>query len=618
MPESGGVQMGFITRAVAAACCFLASLPVLAQALPDGEVIYFSQCASCHELGIGNVPDRDGLGERAPEYIENMLTTWSMRTQGELLSHPERRAVATWLARVPASALPDPRDLFPPGAYCQANIGIANPLAGPAWNGWSPGVSNSRTQSAAAAGLTAAGVRDLELKWAFGVPGVDSVGSQVSVVGERVFVGARNGMVYSLDRQTGCIEWTFEANGGVRSTPVVATEGDRPAVYFGDAFANFYALDALTGEQLWRVKADAHTSASVTGPATLSDGRVYVPIAALEEARSSWPLYECCTFRGSMLVLDAETGDEVWRARTIAPGAEPIGENRVGTRMWGPSGVGVWGAPAIDPASGRAFIGTGNQLSEPATIKSNAVIAFNAQNGEELWSQQTTVGDIWNVACLNEGDRFASAPEECGPDYDFGAAPVFVTRADGQDILLAGQKSGVIYAFDPDSGDLLWERQAGAGGVLGGIEWGFAADSRAAYVSISEVIELEPGDAGGLMAIDLMDGSVLWEALPSAASCDNRIGCSTAQPGAVSAMPGVVFSGSVDGHVRAYDAMTGEVIWDYDTVRQFDTVNGVPAIGGALNGPGASIAGGMVFVGSGYSSFGMMPGNVILAFGADD
>lgn len=591
----------------------LGALPAAAQQAPNGEGIYAEQCARCHDAGIALVPTREALGAFTPEIIENTLTTFAMSNIGEGMSHAERRAVAEYVAGAPG-ALPAPLDVIPASARCTASPNVANPLAGPAWNGWSPGVSNSRMQSAEAAGLTAADVPSLELRWAFGVPGVASSGSQATVVGDRVFVGSRNGMLWSLDRETGCLVWAFEADGGIRSTPVVADDG---LLFFGDSFAQVYALDALTGEQRWKIKVDDHDIAMITGGTTYYDGRLYVPVSSIEESPASMPTYECCTFRGSLVALEADTGDLIWKTSTISRGAEPTGENGYGARTWGPSGAAIWSAPTIDPARNRVYATTGDNYSSPATPTSDAIMAFDMASGDVLWTRQTLPGDAWNVSCLAEaGDRF-NCPEDAGPDYDFGSSAVLATRADGSSILLAGQKSGMLYGIDPDDGELIWERNVGDGGVLGGIEWGFAADGDAAYVAVSEAFEKPAGEAGGVAAIDLTDGSIRWEAPPAQDSCENRVGCNTAQPAAVSAIPGVIFSGSIDGHLRAYDAVTGEVVWDYDTVREYDTVNGVPAHGGAMNGPGVSVAGGMVFVSAGYSSFGYMPGNVLLAFSVD-
>jgi len=594
----------------------LASLPVAAQRAPDGESVYDTTCARCHETGFPRVPTLEMLRGFTPEFIENSLSTFAMRSIGEGLSHAERRAVAEYAANAPGS-LPAPLDVIPQSAYCRASGNIANPVLGPAWNGWSPGLANSRVQSAEAAGLAAADVPELELKWAFGMPGVSSSGSQTTIAGQRVFVGARNGMLYSLDRDTGCIAWTFEADGGIRSTPVV--DQDEAVVFFGDSFAQIYALDALTGALRWKVEVEEHDIAMITGATIYYDGTLYVPVSSIEESPAVMPNYECCTFRGSLVALDAASGNLKWKTRTISRGPEPTGENSAGARMWGPSGAAIWSAPTIDVERDRIYVATGDNYSEPAVPTSDAIMAFDRESGQVLWSQQTLPNDVWNLSCLveDEAGQF-NCPEGEGPDYDFGSSTVLATRSDGSSILLAGQKSGVLYGLDPDDGELLWETRVGDGGVLGGIEWGFAADGTAAYAAVSEVFEKQAGDAGGLSAVDLMTGAILWEAQPSPTSCENRIGCNTAQPAAVSAIPGVVFSGSVDGHLRGYDARTGEVIWDFDTVRNYATVNGVPGYGGSFNGPGASIAGGMLFVSSGYAGFGLMPGNVLLAFGVDD
>jgi polyvinyl alcohol dehydrogenase (cytochrome) len=606
--------MRFTTLALAITIGSGVGLPVAAQPSPNGEALYLEKCARCHDTGMPLVPTPEALRAFSPEVIENALSTFAMRSQGEGLSHAERRAVSEYAAGAPAGSFKAPLELISDSAYCSANPNIANPLAGAAWNGWSPGNANSRFQTAAAAGLTSADVRGLKLKWAFGIPGVSSSGSQTTVVGQRVFVGTRNGMVYSLDAETGCIAWTFEAEGGVRSTPVVSQEGGTNTVYFGDAFANVYALDAVSGVPRWKTKVESHPIAMITGGTVYHDGRLYVPVSSIEESPATLQTYECCTFRGSLVALDAADGDEIWRMRTIARGAEPTGRNSVGAQTWGPSGAAIWSAPTLAPERNRIYVTTGDNYSNPPVATSDAIMALALDSGRILWTQQTLPGDVWNVSCLAEGDAAVNCPEDEGPDYDFGSSAALATRSDGSSILLAGQKSGVLYGLDPDNGELLWQRRVGDGGVLGGIEWGFATDGNAAYVSISEAFEKAPGDAGGLSAVDLATGRVLWEADPAQDSCANRNGCNTAQPAAVSAIPGVVFSGSVDGHLRAYDASNGAVIWDFDTVREFDTVNGVPAHGGAFNGPGASVAGGMVFVTPGYAGFGLMQGNVLLAF----
>ena len=498
--------------------------------------------------------------------------------------------------------------------------GPSNPLAGPSWNGWGVDLRNSRFQSAAAAGLTPENVPRLTLKWAFGLPGVAASGSQISVSGRRAFVGSRNGVVYSLDTRSGCLVWAFEADAGVRSTPVVArsADGTPTGLYFGDSHAQAYALDPLTGALRWKVKLEDHPDAIITGAIAYFAGRLYVPMSSLEEGTGILATYECCTFRGSVTALDAATGRRLWKTYTIPDAAKPTTKNARGTQLWGPSGGSVWSSPVLDPDRNRLYVATGDSYSNPAARETDAILALSMDSGRVVWVRQTLAGDAWNVGCLEaSGPGRLNCPEEAGPDHDFSSSPVLSVYPDGRRVLLAGQKSGAMYGINPESGELLWNTQAGEGGVLGGIEWGFATDGNLAYASLSGALEKKAGEAGGLVALGVLDGKAHWRVPPTADTCGARAGCNTGQPAAVSAIPGVVFSGSLDGHLRAYDAATGRVLWDFDTARPFETVNGVLARGGSINGPGATIVGGMLFVSSGYSSLGFMPGNVLLAFSVD-
>jgi polyvinyl alcohol dehydrogenase (cytochrome) len=603
---------------VIAAVVSLAAVPALAQA-PSGEVVYKQNCAACHEGSLARMPTRAALRELTPEHVETALSSFSMRRQGANLSPAERRAVAEFVTGRPSGSYRAPLEIIPKSAYCAAGVtGASAPLTGASWNGWGVDARNTRFQPASAAGLTAADVPKLKLKWAFGVPGVSASGSQVSVVGSRVFVGTRNGIVYSLDAKTGCLVWAYEASAAVRSTPLAVSQGGNDTVYFGDAHAQVYAVDAKTGALKWKTKAEDHLDAIITGGVSYANGRVFVPVASMEEASGALPTYQCCTFRGSVLALDAASGKQIWKTYTIPEEPQQTTRSTRGTQLFGPSGAGVWGAPALDPERNRVFVATGDAYSQPAAPSTDAIMALAMDSGKIVWVRQTLAGDAWNTACF--GPKTAgveNCPTGAGPDHDFGAAPALVT-AGGRRLVIAGQKSGELYAVNADSGAMVWKMRAGEGGILGGIEWGFATDGTSAFVSLSNAFEKKPGEAGGVLSVNLADGKTRWTAPPSADTCAGRAGCNTAQPAAVSAMPGVVFSGALDGHLRAYDAATGKVIWDVDTARAYDsTVNGVAAKGGGMNGPGATVAGGMLFVNSGYGSIGFMAGNAILAFSVD-
>jgi polyvinyl alcohol dehydrogenase (cytochrome) len=556
------------------------------------------------------------------DHIETTMTSWTMRRQAAGLTRSERRAVAEFLAGEPAGSLRPPLERIAKQAYCNAEAAAPSAPQSGVWNGWGAGSANARHQPADQAGLSAGDVPRLSLKWAFGVPGVSSSGSQVTVAENRVFVGSRNGILYALNAGTGCIAWAFEADSGIRSTPVVdrAGPGQPMLVFFGDSRAQVYAVDLRTGVLRWKTRVDDHLDALITAGVAIAAGRVYVPVSSVEEVAAATPDYPCCTFRGSVAALDASTGKQIWKTHTIADAPKPTATNSAGTQVWGPSGAAIWSTPTLDTERNRLYVTTGDSYSHPLVPGSNAVLALQMDSGRIVWTRQMSAGDAWNVACLQPtGPARANCPEKAGPDFDFGSSAILTTTTTGRRVLIAGQKSGELHALDPDGGTVLWSTRVGTGGILGGIEWGFAVDGTAAYVSLSNAVEKPAGQAGGLAAVRIDDGTILWSAPPPpAAACADRKGCSTAQPAAVTSIPGIVFSGSLDGHLRAYDARTGHVVWDVDTAREFtNPVNGVAAHGGSMNGPGATVAGGMVFVTSGYATFGFLPGNALLAFSVD-
>jgi polyvinyl alcohol dehydrogenase (cytochrome) len=576
---------------------------IVAAQTPDGSAIFARNCASCHDGVEGSrAPSPDLLKRRSPEAILAALTAGGMRPQGGRLSGAERRAVAEYLSgRALGGDITGARI-----GRCSASPPLADPAASPAWRGWSPSVTNTRFQSAQQAGLTAEQVPKLSLKWAFGFPDATSAWSPPTIAGGRLFVGSQNGTVYSLDAKSGCIYWTFTAKSGVRTAlSVGAREGAGDAVYFGDTGANVYALDAATGRELWSRRLDDHLYARITGSPTLYQDRLYVPVSSMEETAASQPGYECCTFRGSLNALDVSTGATLWRTWMV-PEAQAAGKNAAGVALWGPSGVGIWSAPTIDVKRGLVYAGTGNTYSAPAQPTADAIVAFDLKDGAIRWIRQLTAGDIFGCRAGS-----ANCGEKAGPDFDLGTPPMLVTVS-GRDVIVAAQKSGNAFALDVEKdGALLWQYHAGEGSIWGGIQWGAAVDDERAYFPVSDIRTPKPG---GLHAVDLASGARAWYVPPPPLKCAAGTGCSAALISAPTLIPGVLFSGSNDGALRAHSTRDGSVIWEFDTNREFETLNGVKAGGGAIQGPGPTIAGGMLYLNSGYGDHLGRPGNVLLAF----
>ena len=487
-----------------------------------------------------------------------------------------------------------------------------DPSTGPSWNGWSPGLTNARFQPAPPAGLDPERVPGLKLKWAFGMPGATAVHSQPTVAGGRVFVGVDTGYVYALDAASGCVYWSFQAPAGVRGAvsiaPVKERRGTRYGAFFGDMKANVYGVDATTGTLLWKVQVEDHPIARITGAPVVHDDRLYVPVSSREESVASSLNYPCCTFRGSVVALSTATGRRIWKTYTIAQSPKRIRKNSRGTQLWAPAGAAIWSPPTIDLKRRAIYVGTGNGYTEPAPETTDAVLALDMDTGRILWVEQDTEDDVWLARC-NVNGTSENCPESEGPDYDFGAPPILRTLPDGRRILIAGQKSGIVWAHDPDrKGTVIWKTDVSRATAdpRGEIVWGGAADDQAVYFGLN---------SGGLAAVRLTNGERKWfTPVDPEPALEQHRGLS----GALTAIPGVVFSGGWDGVLRAFSTEDGRLLWRYDTVQEFKTVNGVAARGGSMGSPGPTVAGGMLIAGSGYIGVqDGMPGNVLLAFSAD-
>jgi len=609
-----------------------AALPCLIQAAaaqnsapvsgaPSGAEVYQKRCATCHDQAGSRAPSKDALQKLSAARILRTLDFGLMMAVAYPLDRAEREAVANYLGTKTEEAV------LPASAFCSAKIAILSGPASDTWPGWSPSsASNARYQTADRAGLAAGQVPHLKLKWALGFPGDVTAFAAPSVANGTLFVGSASGAVEAVDAKTGCTHWVFQANGPVRAAILPVTSGDATSVIFTDLIGWGYALDAKSGRLLWKKRIDEHEAARLTGSAVELNGVVYIPAASWEETRSLNPEYSCCTFRGSITAVRARDGSVLWKTYTIDQPAHKTGVNSAGAQQWGPSGAPVWSAPTVDTKRGLLYIATGDNYSEPATATSDAVMALDLKTGKIAWSTQVTENDAYTSACRNKG---VNCPTVDGPDYDFGSSAILVRTPNGKEILVAGQKSGVVYAFDPDAkGKLLWQTRVGKGGLNGGVQWGMATDGQKVYAAVSDVhavmntagpvggATFDPAQGGGLTALHLEDGSKAWFA-PSHPCDPPRPGCSPGQSAALTLIPGVVFSPGLDGHLRAFSTEDGTMVWDFDTAREYSTVNGVPGKGGSIDGAGPVIAGGMVFVNSGYPRNGGMAGNVLLAFAVE-
>jgi len=611
----------------------LTNAAAAAKQTADGEAVFRRVCAVCHlglaqmgpaagvnpfggaGLGAHAVP-REMLHTYPPEAILNALTNGKMQAQGALLSDAERRAVAEYASgRAFATARPlDPA--IEAGKACTDDPSMTDPDRGPGWNGWGNGVANTRFQSRERGGLVASDLPHLKLKWAFGFVNVASVRSQPAVASGRLFVASDNGEVHALNARSGCTYWSFKARAGIGSALSVGRYTDaagatRYAVYFADRKTNAYAVDAKSGRLIWVRQVDFNASASITGSPTVYGGRVFVPVQGIgEEGRAARGDYACCTFRGSVTALDASTGALLWKTYTV-------GENRLrgkskdGVALYGPAGGGIWSAPTVDARRGLVYVATGNGYAEPAQPTTDAVLALDMRTGAVRWVRQVLAGDIWVMGCEAHNPGNPTCPPTLGPDFDFSASPA-LARAGTRELIVLPQKSGMAFALDPDDGGrILWRYRFGHGSGLGG-QWGGAIEGSRVFFGVADVLTLTPG---GVHAVRLADGAPLWRDPPPKALCAQHLGCSVGQGAALTAIPGAVLSGALDGGVRAYSTRDGSLLWMFDTNRDFKTVNGVSAHGGGIDGPGPIAAGGMLYVTSGNGGIVGLPGNVLLAFG---
>jgi polyvinyl alcohol dehydrogenase (cytochrome) len=571
--------------------------------LQMGKKVFYASCYGCHrDSGNLKAPGYIVLSSMTPRAILSALEKGKMKQEAAALSEMERRAVAQWLTNSVMTTY-----TFPEKSYTSFSISSAGPSVLDC-SGWGNDRQGTGFRSSLQAGVNLDNVATLKLKWAFAFPDATIVRSKPAVAGDWLIVGGQFGDVFAIHKKTGKIGWNFTANAAIRGAIAVSRDGNSLTAFFADYSTNVYAVNIKTGKQIWNRRAGYDQQSATTGSVVVYDGKVFVPITSAEVASAVDGTYRCCFSSGGVVALDAKTGNEIWEHRVIKGPAKLSGKKKSGSVFFGPSGAPVWCSPTVDAKRGFLYIGTGENYSYPTTSTSDALQALDLKTGKLVWNFQATPGDAYNAAC----PFFNNCPDKPGPDLDFGMAPILAKRTDGKEILLAGQKSGVVYCLNPDDGKLLWRKRIGKGGALGGVHWGMATDGKYVYASNADnVLALDKRDSNlapspGIFALDLLNGKLIW-----------KTPCSSSTSAAPLLVPGIVFAGSLDGHIRAYASRDGKILWDFNTEMTYETTDGFPGKGGALDGPAPVVSGGILLVNSGYGMFGEKGGNVLLAFEVD-
>lgn len=579
----------------------------------SGIAVFEQHCMTCHgNPNVPRAPQPSVIRQMSPERIYTALTTGLMKAQGSSLTEDQRKMLATFLSGRPLGSLQQGAAKDMPN-QCASNPPLAPPDSEPGWNGWGVTLGNTRFEPADAAGLTPEQVPQLKVKWAFGIPNGLSAYGQPTVVSGRVFVPTDIGYVYSLDAQTGCVYWSYQTEGYTRTAvtvrPVKDNGDTKYAAYFGDGHSFAYAVDARTGKQLWKTKVDDDFISRITAAPAVYDGVVYVPVSSSEEFSASAPDYPCCTMRGNVVALNANTGKIIWRTYLVGV-PKPTQKNAAGVQLYAPSGGDVWDSPTIDTKRHAIYFGTGDAQARPVPTTTDAIVALDMKTGKVLWHYQAEENDAFVGGC-GPTNHSANCPKPNGPDQDIGNSPILRTLSNGKRVLVFGTKNGRVIALDPDHhGKKLWQTEVAPPAQhpspfykeLDGIVWGGAADDQHVYYGLH---------AGGMVAVDLATGKVDWYS--SFGEPAGRVPNSAA----TSAIAGVAFVGGGDGKIHAVSTSDGHELWTYDTAHAYDTVNKIPAHGGAIDGAGPAIVNGMLYVGSGYAVVGSKTGNVLIAFSAE-
>ena len=585
-----------------------------------GEQLYKENCAICHDQAESmRAPTLSDIKNMSAPSLRYALTDGKMKQQAAALESIDLDLLIDYL--IPGGA---EGYLVPEEAMCKSDSISFDKVIVETW-GVDP--QNTRYYGPDKSQLSAADAGNLELAWSFGLPGVSSVRSQPVVTSDTMFVPSTNGDVFALDRASGCVKWHRDIQKPVRTSVSLGAIKGKPTLFMMDVATGVHAVDAATGDLIWSVKTGIDENSMGTGTPVVAGNKLIVPLSASDVVSAMNPEYECCKGHGAVKALDMATGKELWTVHMTEP-AKMTTLSSVGTQLWGPSGAPVWTTPAVDLKNNRVYIGTGENTSAPATDTSDSIIALDLDTGEMLWVHQGTKEDMFNMACSGMRGNGPNCPTPAGPDHDFGGGVSMATLADGREVIVGGQKSGDVHVADAGTGELIWTRKVSSGSALGGIHWGVSVSNGRVYAPSADPAYPIPGYVAkpGLYVLDLESGDMIWEH-KAERGCEfdfaSRGKSDTPWPECsfaygYSATPAtndeLAVIGALDGKLIVFDAKSGETLWTYNTVQEYATLNGITAHGGAIDSVGPFLAEDMLYVQSGYATFGQMPGNVLLAF----
>lgn len=583
-----------------------------------GKAVYQNNCATCHDKPEETrSPAFDTLTQMTAGTVTAALTSGKMKAQGDMLTLKEKSDLVGYLTAATEG------DEWIADMKCGKDR-MAIDFSQPKVRGFGFDLHNSRHLTAREAGMSTDDFKNLELAWVMAFPGATGMRSQPAVVGDTLFFPvAENAKVYAINvAGEPCIQWVYQSESILRSGAAFGEQaGGRKIIAVNDYNATVHVLDASSGKLLWKKQLGNYELSLGTGTPAIAGGVIYVPVSQNEIMHGAIETYVCCKTHGMVVALDATSGETKWEAHTMEE-AKPVRDRGDGQMLWGPSGAPVWTSPVIDEKRGVLYVGTGEATSAPAHPNTDAILAIDLKDGAIRWSFQATANDIYLAGCGRGGLNCET--DTVYLDVDFGASMILAKRPDGSEVILGGQKSGTLWALDPDKkGEVVWSQQFGTGSPGGGIHWGIAYDGKQVYAPINRAYATatdEGPEKPGIHAVDVMTGERVWtfaaeadcrgERKERVRSCDSRIGLS----GAPTVVDGVVVQGSIDGFLRVFDVESGDLLFRFNTAREFDSINGISARGGSIDNATIVANNGLLLVSSGYSLFNETPGNVLMAF----